>query len=136
MKNQIPALLLIEDDPDDAELTIVTLRKYNLVNPIVHIDDGEKALDFLFGPDENPGLVLLDLKMPRVDGIHILKKLKSDPKKKDIPVIALISSKEGRNYVKSFDVEADSYIIKPVDHKQFFNAVSEMGLKSRIMTAP
>ena len=136
MKNQIPALLLIEDDPDDAELTIVTLRKYNLVNPIVHIDDGEKALDFLFGPDENPGLVLLDLKMPRVDGIHILKKLKSDPKKKDIPVIALISSKEGRNYVKSFDVEADSYIIKPVDHKQFFSAVSEMGLKSRIMTAP
>ncbi|HEX8039307.1 MAG TPA: response regulator [Chryseosolibacter sp.] len=136
MENHIPVLLLIEDDPDDAELTIFTLRKYNLVNPIVHIDDGEKALDFLFGSDENPALILLDLKMPRIDGIHILKKLKGDPQKKGIPVIALISSKEGKNYVKSFDVEADGYIVKPVDQKQFFGAVSEMGIASRILTAP
>ncbi len=136
MDNHVPELLLIEDDADDAELTIFTLRKYNLANPIVHIDDGEKALDFLFGSHENPTLILLDLKMPRVDGIQILKKLKSDPAKKDIPVIALISSKEGRNYLESFGVKADSYIIKPVDYKQFFKAVSDMGIRSMILTAP
>lgn len=136
MENHIPALLLIEDDPDDAEMTVHTLRKYKVLNPVVHIDDGEKALDFLFGADESPGLVLLDLKMPRIDGIHILKKLKGDPLKKDIPVIALISSKEGRDYVRSFQVEADGYIVKPVDHKQFFGAVSAMGIGSRILTAP
>ncbi|MEX1238983.1 MAG: response regulator, partial [Cyclobacteriaceae bacterium] len=101
-------ILLIEDDADDAELTILALKKHNLITPIHHIDDGEKAMDFLFGPEQNPSLILLDLKMPRVDGIQILRRLKSDPEKQDIPVVVLISSKEGKNYLESFDVKADA----------------------------
>ena len=127
-------ILLIEDDADDAELTILALKKYNLVNPILHIDDGEKALDFLFGPLAKPTLILLDLKMPRVDGIEILRKLKSDPERQYIPVIALISSKEGKNYLESFHVKADAYIIKPVDYKQFCTAISDIGISSMILS--
>lgn len=127
-------ILLIEDDADDAELTIHALKKHHLANPIVHIDDGEKALDFLFSNRQKPTLILLDLKMPRVDGIEILRKLKGDPQKKDIPVIALISSKEGRGYVESFQLKADAYMIKPVDYKQFTAAVSHIGIESMIVS--
>lgn len=129
-------ILLIEDDADDAELTILALKKHNLVNPIHHIDDGEKAMDFLFGTGQNPSLILLDLKMPRVDGIQILRKLKSDPERQDIPVVALLSSKEGKSYLESFDVKADAYMIKPVDQKQFWSVVSEIGLTSMIVSEP
>jgi two-component system response regulator len=134
MNNRAFEILLIEDDADDAELTILALRKHNLVNPILHIDDGEKALDFLFGHQPKPTLILLDLKMPRVDGIQILRKLKSDPERKHIPVVALISSKEGKNYLESFKVKADAYMIKPVDYKQFCAAVSDIGISSMILT--
>jgi two-component system response regulator len=129
-------ILLIEDDPDDAELTILALKKHNLINPIVHIDDGEKALDFLFGSEKKPGLILLDLKMPRVDGIQILRKLKSDPERRDIPVVALISSKEGKRYVESFNVKADAYMIKPVDDQQFLAVISDIGINSVIRKSP
>jgi two-component system, response regulator len=129
-------ILLIEDDADDAELTLLALRKLDLITPILHIDDGEKALDFLFGPEQDPTLILLDLKMPRVDGIQILHKLKSDPEKKDIPVVALLSSREGRHYVESFDIKADGYMIKPVDYKQFRAVVSDIGISSVIFTTP
>ncbi|HEU5147427.1 MAG TPA: response regulator [Chryseosolibacter sp.] len=127
-------ILLIEDDADDAELTIHALKKHHLANPIVHIDDGEKALEVLFSDRQMPTLILLDLKMPRVDGIEILRKLKSDPEKKSIPVVALISSKEGRNYVESFQLKADGYLIKPVDYKQFTEAVLRMGIGSVIVS--
>jgi two-component system, response regulator len=136
MDNCLFEILLIEDDADDAELTIHALKKYNLANPILHIDDGEAALDFLFGPHQKPTLILLDLKMPRVDGIQILRKLKSDPDKQDIPVVVLISSKEGKNYLESFGVKADAYMIKPVDYKQFCAAVSDVGISSMILSAP
>ena len=135
MDNRLYEILLIEDDADDAELTILALKRYHVVNPIVHIDDGEKALEFLFGPQPNPTLILLDLKMPRVDGIQILRKLKSDPEKQNIPVVALISSKEGRKYLESFDLKADAYVIKPMDHKQFSAAISDIGIGSKILHA-
>ena len=127
-------ILLIEDDADDAELTLLALKRHDLVTPILHIDDGERALDFLFGPDEDPMLILLDLKMPRVDGIQILHRLKNDPEKKRIPVVALLSSREGKHYVESFDVKADGYLIKPVDYKQFRAVVSDIGISSVIFT--
>jgi two-component system response regulator len=136
MDNRVFEILLIEDDADDAELTIHALKKYHLANPILHIDDGEKALEYLFGPDQQPSLILLDLKLPRVDGIQILRKLKDDPKKKNIPVVALISSKEGKNYLESFNLKADAYMIKPVDYKQFCAAISAIGITSVILTAP
>jgi two-component system response regulator len=136
MDNRVFEILLIEDDADDAELTIHALRKYHLANPIHHIDDGEKALDYLFGPEQEPSLILLDLKMPRVDGIQILRRLKEDPGKQNIPVVALISSKEGKSYVESFNLKADAYMIKPVDYKQFCAAVANIGITSVILTAP
>lgn len=136
MDNRIVEILLIDDDADDAELTIHALKKYNLVNPILHIDDGEKALDFLYASQQNPTLILLDLKMPRVDGIQILRKLKSDPAKQNIPVVALISSKDGKNYLESFNLKADDYIIKPVDYKQFCAVISAMGIASMILSSP
>jgi|SRR5690606_13132440 len=127
-------ILLIEDDADDAELTIHALKKYRLSNPILHIDDGEKALEFLFGSSPLPALILLDLKMPRVDGIQILRRLKADSERSRIPVIALISSKEGRNYVESFDLKADAYVIKPVDFRQFSAAVDDIGISGYIFS--
>ena len=132
MDNRLFEILLIEDDADDAELTIHALKKYNVANPILHIDDGEKALDFLFKNGHKPSLILLDLKMPRVDGIQILRRLKSDPEMRDIPVVALISSKEGKNYLESFGLKADAYMIKPVDYKQFSAVLSHIGMDSVI----
>lgn len=130
-------ILLVEDDADDAELTIHTLKKHNLVNTLLHLDEGEKALDYLYAPGNNlPRLILLDLRMPKVDGIQILRTLKSDHEKKDIPVVVLVSSKEGRSYVESFQLKADSYITKPVDFKKFFTAMSEIGLAWKIIDAP
>jgi two-component system response regulator len=133
MDNREFKILLIEDDADDAELTILALRSYDRVSPILHIDDGEKALEFLYGPKQDPCLILLDLKMPRVDGIQILRKLKSDPGKQNIPVVALISSRDGKNYLESFGVKADAYIIKPVDTTQFSAVLSEIGISSAII---
>lgn len=134
MENRVIEILLIEDDPDDAELTIHALKKYNLVNHLHHIDDGEKAIEFLFDSvDNTPKLILLDLRMPRVDGVTVLRKLKSDPDRKSIPVVALLSSKEGKNYVESFQLKADAYIVKPVDFKKFFTAISEIGLTWKII---
>ena len=136
MDNRVFEILLIEDDAYDAELTIHALKKYNLANRILHIDDGEKALDFLYSSQQKPTLILLDLKMPRVDGIQILRKLKSDPEKQNIPVVALISSKDGKNYLESLDLKADAYMIKPVDYKQFCTAVSDIGITSMILSSP
>jgi two-component system response regulator len=134
MENRVIEILLIEDDPEDAELTIYALKKHNLVNHLHHIDDGEKALEFLYASEDNiPKLILLDLRMPRVDGVTILRKLKSDPEKKKIPVIALLSSKEGKSYLESFQLKADAYIVKPVDFKKFFTAISDLGLTWKIV---
>lgn len=134
MDNSVIEILLIEDDPDDAELTIHALKKHNLVNHLVHIDDGEKALQFLYNEKNNlPKLILLDLRMPRVDGIQILKKLKGDPVKRDIPVIVLVSSRDGKSYVESFQLQADAYIVKPVDFKKFFRAIADIGLTWKIV---
>ncbi len=133
MNSRGPQILLIEDDAEDAELTIHALRKHNLATPIVHIDDGERALEFLFVVRSRPLVILLDLKMPRVDGIQILRRLRGDQEMRDIPVIVLISSSEGRRYVESFGLEADAYIVKPVDFKQFSAAVAQVGMGAQIL---
>jgi two-component system response regulator len=134
MDNNIFDILLVEDDADDAELTIHSLKNSGLANRVLHIDDGEKAMEFLFSDHSNPTLILLDLKMPRVDGIQILQRLREDPDKQNIPVVALISSKEGKNYLESFKVKADAYMIKPVDYKKFCNAITDMGLTSTLLS--
>ncbi len=129
MKTSNIHLLLIEDDAEDAELTIHALKKPGLDGNLVHIDDGSKALNFLF--DENntrPTLILLDLRMPRVDGIQILRRLKSDESRRTIPVIAFISSPEGQQYVESFNVQADGYLQKPLDPERLLAIMDKLGL--------
>jgi two-component system, response regulator len=129
-------ILLVEDSPDDAELALHALRREHLANNIFVVRDGEEALDFLFcrGPfaersfEQPPKLVLLDLKLPKVDGIEVLKQLKDDPRTRAIPVVVLTSSKEERDLVRSYDLGANSYIQKPVDFEQFRETVKTLGL--------
>jgi CheY-like chemotaxis protein len=128
-------ILLVEDDKADVELTLHALRKENLANHIHVARDGEEALEFLFcsGPHANrsfdrpPRLVLLDLKLPKVDGMEVLRRLKSDPRTKYIPVVILTSSKEERDLVQGYGLGANSYIQKPVDFDQFRDTVKNAG---------
>jgi len=128
-------ILLVEDNQDDVELTLHSLRKENLANQIHVAHDGEEALEFLFCTgsyadrtfDQPPRLVLLDLKLPKVDGLEVLKRLKSDPRTKAIPVVVLTSSREERDVVSSYGLGANSYIQKPVDFEQFRETVKTAG---------
>ena len=135
MENGIE-ILLIEDNPHEAELTIRALKKQNLVNKLVHIDDGAEALDFIFsrgkyvanGKIQQPKLILLDLKLPKIDGIEILKQIKAHEKTKMIPVVVLTSSKEEKDIMDTYSLGVNSYITKPVNFESFSKAVVEVGL--------
>ena len=129
-------ILLVEDNLQDAELTIRALRKRNLANHLIHVSDGQEALDFLFGSgtyqgrDVNllPKVVLLDLKLPKLDGIDVLRRLRADPRTCLLPVVVLTSSREDRDVVETYKLGANSYIVKPVDFEKFSEAVSRLGL--------
>jgi two-component system response regulator len=129
-------ILLVEDNPDDAELTMRALKKNGIANDLIHLKDGEEALNFIFckGAYENrnfnevPKLILLDLKMPKVDGIEVLRQIKSNEQTKIIPVVLLTSSKEDKDIIESYKLGVNSYIVKPVEFEGFVKAVSEMGL--------
>lgn len=135
MKDEVE-ILLVEDDTNDMDLALHALRRENLANKIFVARDGEEALEFLFcrgvfserSFDYPPRLVLLDLKLPKVDGIEVLRQIKSDSRTKTIPVVILTSSKEERDLVKGYDLGANSYIQKPVDFEQFRNTVKQAGL--------
>ena len=125
-------ILLVEDSDEDAELTIRSLKRYNIGNNIVRLQDGEEALTYLFEGDkgsikENPRLILLDLKMPKVDGLEVLREIRTNERTKFIPVVMLTSSKEERDIVESYKYGVNSYIVKPVDFNSFMSAVSEIG---------
>lgn len=133
-------ILLAEDNPTDAELTMRALRKNNLANNLVWVKDGEQALDFIFctGTYANrvnghPRLILLDLKMPKVSGIEVLQRIKSDEVTKIIPVVMLTSSAEERDIVESYKLGVNSYLVKPVDFTQFVDVVSNAGLYWAVM---
>ncbi|HKS81260.1 MAG TPA: response regulator [Candidatus Acidoferrales bacterium] len=136
-------ILLVEDNGSDAELALHALKKSKLANRICHVHDGEEALDFLFcrGKFQNrhfegaPNLVLLDLKLPKVDGLQVLQTLKSDPRTKPIPVIILTSSKEERDLVNSYQLGVNSYIQKPVDFSQFQEVVRHLGMYWLLMNS-
>lgn len=137
-------ILLVEDNPADVELTLRSLRQHHLSNPIEVVRDGEEALDFLFcrGPYSDrdftspPGLVLLDLKLPKVDGLEVLRQAKNDVRTKAIPVIILTSSKEERDMVNGYLLGVNSYIQKPVDFGQFEETVKQLGLYWLLVNEP
>jgi len=141
--NQIE-ILLVEDDPDDLEMTVRALRKANLANRIHTARDGAEALQFIFGPESQsshpianfPKMILLDLKLPKVDGMEVLQRIKSDPRTKMIPVIMLTSSKEQSDVMKSYRFGANSYIVKPVDFERFAVAVQELGVYWLLLNQP
>ena len=127
-------ILLVEDNPRDAELTQRALRQHRLANRLVHVKDGQEALDWLFRvpSDEkdamrHPKIVLLDLKLPKVDGLEVLRKIRSDPRTQLIPVVVLTSSRQESDIVKSYSLGVNSYIVKPVDFDNFAAAVAEIG---------
>jgi two-component system response regulator len=129
-------LLLVEDNPADAELTLHVLKKHNLANRIKLVRDGAEALEFFFGgedgasqkPEKKPKVILLDLKLPKVNGLEVLGQLKSDPRTKSIPVVVLTSSREDRDLFVCYEMGVNSYIVKPVDFAQFTEAVRQFGL--------
>lgn len=129
-------LLLVEDNPDDEALTLRALRKHNLANEIVVARDGQEALDYLFGEGEysgrdtrlQPQVILLDLKLPKVDGLQVLERLRAGPRTRHIPVVVLTSSNQEQDMVRSYDLGANSYVRKPVDFEQFLEAARRLGL--------
>ncbi len=123
-------IVLIEDNPEDAELTIRALRKHGLANNLIHFEDGEEALKFLFSAAVKslPKLILLDMKMPKVDGLDVLRKIKADATLKVIPVVMLTSSKEEKDIIDSYQLGVNAYIVKPVEFDQFVKVVADLGL--------
>ncbi len=129
-------ILLVEDNPADAELTIRALKKNNLANNLLHLKDGVQALDFIFAtgeyegrqPSSGPCIIVLDLKMPKVSGIQVLEKIKSDERTRKIPVIILTSSREDPDIKRCYELGVNSYVVKPVEFDDFVKAVSDIGL--------
>jgi len=139
----IGRILLVEDDPRDVELTMTALDEYNLSNEVVVASDGEEALDYLYYRGkfqsrsvENPAVLLLDLKLPKVNGLEVLEKIKSDEALKMIPVVVLTSSREERDMVASYKLGVNAYVVKPVDFHEFVNAIKELGVFWAIINEP
>jgi CheY-like chemotaxis protein len=136
LNNDIVEILLVEDNPPDAELTIRTLKKNNLSNNLVWVKDGAEAIDFLFGQGKysdrqtsiKPRVILLDLRLPKVDGLEVLKRIKNDERTKCIPVVVLTSSKEDRDIAESYEYGVNSFITKPVGFDSFVKVISELGM--------
>jgi two-component system response regulator len=137
-------ILLIEDNPDDEELTLLTLEENRISNHVKVVRDGADALDYIFGTGwygdsavmKHPRLILLDLKLPKIDGLEVLKKLKSDERTRMIPVVVLTSSREELDIKRCYQLGANSYIVKPVDFDRFRNAIRQLGLYWQILNEP
>jgi DNA-binding response OmpR family regulator len=141
--NKLGRILMVEDDPKDVELTLTALEEYNLANEVIVTRDGEQALDYLYCRREyktrssgNPAVMLLDLKLPKVDGLEVLKQLKSDGELRMIPVVVLTSSKEEKDMVASYKLGVNAYVVKPVDFHEFVNAIKELGVFWAIINEP
>lgn len=143
MKQEVD-VLLVEDNESDAEMTIRSLRKNNLANSLLHLTDGAQALDFIFAEGsyehrkiaDTLKVILLDLKMPKVNGLEVLKKIKSDSRTKKIPVVMLTSSKEDPDIAQAYELGANGYVVKPVEFDQFYKAISNLGLYWLIVNQP
>jgi two-component system response regulator len=144
MTNQSVEILLVEDNPNDVELALHAFGKHRVANRIKVVRDGAEALEFLFGTgayadrrmENSPKLVLLDLKLPKVDGLEVLRRLKADPRTRMLPVVVLTSSRQERDLVESYSLGVNSYIVKPVDFEQFSEAVERLGLYWLLLNQP
>ena len=141
--NNLGRILLVEDDPKDVELTMMALEEYNLVNEVIAVGDGAEALDYLYcrgkyadRTSENPAVLLLDLKLPKVDGLEVLQQIKSHQKLRMIPVVVLTSSREERDMVASYKLGVNAYVVKPVDFHEFVNAIKELGVFWAVINEP
>ena len=136
-------ILIVEDDPNDLELTLSALTDYNLANEVVITRDGQQALDYLYCRGEfsartthNPAVLLLDLKLPKVTGLEVLQQIKSDERLKMIPVVVLTSSHEEKDVIRSYSLGVNAYVVKPVDFHEFVNAVKELGVFWAVINEP
>jgi CheY-like chemotaxis protein len=141
--NELGRILIVEDDPKDVELTLTALEEYNLANEVVVTRDGEEALDYLYcrgnferRTSDNPAVLLLDLKLPKVDGLEVLQQIKSDEKLRMIPVVVLTSSREEKDMVASYKLGVNAYVVKPVDFHEFVNAIKELGVFWAVINEP
>jgi CheY-like chemotaxis protein len=141
---ELKRILLAEDDPNDVELTLMALGEYHLANEVLTVSDGAEALDFLFrrgkytdrAADGLPGVALLDVKMPKVSGIEVLRQIKADPRLRTIPVVMLTSSREETDLVESYKLGANAYVVKPVDFHAFAEAVKRLGVFWALVNEP
>jgi two-component system response regulator len=130
-------ILFIEDNPDDVDLTLRAFKKNNILNPIVVAKDGEEALEYLFGQKAfKPALILLDLKLPKIDGLEVLKRIRADEKTKLLPVVILTSSKEEKDLINGYKNGANSYVRKPVSFEEFSSAMQHLGLYWLLLNEP
>ena len=136
-------ILMVEDDAKDVELTLTALEEYNLANEVVVVHGGEEALDYLYyrgafalRAGDNPAVMLLDLKLPKVNGLEVLKQVKSDEKLSMIPIVVLTSSKEEKDMVTSYKLGVNAYVVKPVDFHEFVNAIRELGVFWAVINEP
>lgn len=142
--HHVVEVLLVEDNPRDAELTIRALKKHNLANRLVHVKDGAEALDFLFGrgpyegrsTDASPRVVLLDLKLPKINGLEVLRQMKEEPALRSIPVVIVTSSAEDPDMEAAYQLGANSYVVKPVQFDQFMEAMSKLGVYWLMLNHP
>ena len=141
--SKLGRILMVEDDSKDVELTLTALEEYNLANEVVITRDGEQALDYLYcrgayqtRSTGNPAVLLLDLKLPKVDGLEVLKQIKSDGELRMIPVVVLTSSKEEKDMVASYKLGVNAYVVKPVDFHEVVNAIKELGVFWAIINEP
>ncbi len=143
MMVMLKRILMVEDNPNDAELTLEALGEHNLANDVLWVRDGEEALDYLYcrgkydgGDCSELAVILLDLKLPKVDGLEVLRAIKSDPRLKLVPVVVLTSSREERDLVESYQLGVNAYVVKPVDFGEFMKAVEELGVFWAIINEP
>ena len=141
--NELGRILIVEDDPNDVELTLTALGEFNLANEVVVTRDGQQALDYLYCRGEfdtrstgNPAVMLLDLKLPKVGGLEVLQQIKSDERLKMIPVVVLTSSNEEKDMMRSYSLGVNAYVVKPVDFHEFVNAVKELGVFWAVINEP
>jgi CheY-like chemotaxis protein len=141
--DRLGRILMVEDDHKDVELTLTALEEYNLANEVVVTGDGAEALDYLYcrgnfkeRSGDNPAVLLLDLKLPKVDGLEVLQQIKSDEKLRMIPVVVLTSSREERDMVASYKLGVNAYVVKPVDFHEFVNAIKELGVFWAVVNEP